>query len=529
MPVQETKNDFIHALTELAESEIEREPSLLSRDRGKAANLIEGALDRSHVYKDVETNIDAIISKHLDKMLSFIREIRRQDVGDGTAAAEEASGNKTDEDYERAIEARRRTRDDARLRIEEIEKKLEEDRAEIRAKEERREREIKRRKEEEERAKEAEREEKKRLEREQEREEQRKLEEQREREREERYERRRREERQQRESAYSSRRVSTSFEHSTTPQERTSQQPAVEEKSLEEAALELLLKEGQELAAKSKQKPEFDFEQAEKPESTRKPQLHHVKEDERRSSRGDYRERKSRHERSPTPTYDRNKRRDSTVDHESRSKRRDSRSRSRGRRDEERVKAEYEAYQAKKIEAARMREKEAEAYKRASREGGSTRHRTRSRSMSRRDDKDREEKRSRRHESRSRSPKRKGRSGSRSPRRSHRDRSTKRKHSRSRSPVAPIDRYVPAGGRRSPAPVRRLDKRRRSRSPGRRHERDGDERREERREGRHEDRREGRREEKREERRDDRRDHRRDDRRDEKRGYVEIDRYVPGK
>ena len=44
--MQDSKTKFTDQLIALAESEIDREPALLSRERGKAATLIEGAVDR---------------------------------------------------------------------------------------------------------------------------------------------------------------------------------------------------------------------------------------------------------------------------------------------------------------------------------------------------------------------------------------------------------------------------------------------------------------------------------------------------
>ncbi|GAD95078.1 hypothetical protein PVAR5_3716 [Paecilomyces variotii No. 5] len=282
----EAKKNFTDSLIELAESEIEREPALLSRERGKAATLIEGAVDRSDIYKNVESAIYALTQNHLDSILSSIREIRRQEVGEEIATQEERSGNKTDEDFARLVKEKRDERE--RIRQEELrkQKELEEEKAKIKAEEQRRQREIQRRKEEEEAAKEKEREEQRRAERERLREERRRLDEEREKEREERYERRRREEQDRyrdrdrgrdrdRSRVYdrgvdrSPRQRDSRKTPSPTPKQKTP--PPVDEKSLEEAALQMLLKEGEELAAKSRQKPEFDFEEAEAIENGLKP------------------------------------------------------------------------------------------------------------------------------------------------------------------------------------------------------------------------------------------------------------------
>ncbi|EAW22650.1 BOD1/SHG1 domain-containing protein [Aspergillus fischeri NRRL 181] len=308
----EARAEFTKLLIELAESEIEREPELLSRERGKAATLIEGAVDRSDVYKKAEKLIDALASNHLQFILDSVRDIRRQQVGDELAAKEEQAGNKTDEDFAAQIRAKREIREREWQEMVRKQRELEEQEARRKAEEERKKREIERQKEEEERARRKEREEQRRAERERQREEERRLEEQREMERQERYERRRREERERyrdwdrsrdrdrsrtrdrdrdrdrdrerdcdrpRSIGYRSPRYRDSRrEKSATPKEPTQAPPppppppvAVDDKSLEEAALQLLLKEGEELAAKARQKPEFDFEEAEAIENGLKP------------------------------------------------------------------------------------------------------------------------------------------------------------------------------------------------------------------------------------------------------------------
>ncbi|KAK1144025.1 hypothetical protein N8T08_005934 [Aspergillus melleus] len=307
----EGKAEFTKLLVELAESEIDREPALLSRERGKAATLIEGAVDRSDVYKSVERSLDALASNHLPTILDSVRDIRRQEIGDEAAAQEERAGNKTDEDYAAHVKTKRDEREKEWQEYLRQQKEIEEQEVQRKEEEERKQREIKRQKEEEERVRRREREEQRRAE-------QRLLDEQREKDRQERYERRRREERDRyrdydryrdsdrsrtrdrdsdrdrdryrhrdRSPGYrSDRGISPRYrdsrkDTSATPKEPTPAPPApaaasapappVDEKSLEEAALELLLKEGEELAAKARQKPEFDFEEAEAIENGLKP------------------------------------------------------------------------------------------------------------------------------------------------------------------------------------------------------------------------------------------------------------------
>ncbi|KAL6234472.1 complex proteins associated with Set1p component shg1-domain-containing protein [Aspergillus navahoensis] len=309
---REGKAEFTRRLTEIAESEIEREPQLLSREQGKAATLIEGAVDRSDIYKTVEKTLDALAAQHLPAIFESIQEIRRQEVGDEQATRELIAGNRTDEEYAMLVKAKRDERE--KIWQEEERKRREAEEAEARRKEEedRKQREIQRQKDDEERARRRERDEQRRAE-------QRALDEQREKERQERYERRRREDRERyrdwgyrdrdpsrtrdrdlerdrdrdrdrdyryrdrdrdRSPGYRSERgLSPRPKDSQTEKTPVSKEPTppppppapVDEKTLEETALQLLLKEGEELAAKARQKPEFDFEEAEAIENGLKP------------------------------------------------------------------------------------------------------------------------------------------------------------------------------------------------------------------------------------------------------------------
>ncbi|KAJ5620648.1 hypothetical protein N7510_004632, partial [Penicillium lagena] len=345
----DSKTKFTDQLIALAESEIDREPALLSRERGKAATLIEGAVDRGDVYKSVEESINNLTANHLEFILDSVRGIRRQDVGDEIALREEQSGNKTDEEYDVYIKAKREERE--KVWREEIrkQKEMEEEQKRIQAEELRKKREIERQKEEEERARRKELEEKRRAE-------ERERDEQRERERQERYERRRREDRDKyhwdrdqdrsrsrdrhryrdRSPAYRADRGVSPRSRDATKKEppSTSKDPTpapplpapVDEKSLEEAALQMLLKEGEELAAKARQKPEFDFEEAEAIENGLKPAAAQSK-----SASG------TRHSNTPnkagTPARDLDRRHDSNADRTERPRHRTrDRSRSRSRR-----------------------------------------------------------------------------------------------------------------------------------------------------------------------------------------------------
>ncbi|OGE56132.1 hypothetical protein PENARI_c003G07884 [Penicillium arizonense] len=290
----EPRTMFTNELLALAESEIDREPALLSRERGKAATLIEGAVDRGDVYKNVENSIDQLALKHADFILESLREIRRQEVGDEVAMRELESGNKTDAEYDALVKIDRDRREKIWQEEKRKEMELEEEQQRIKDEELRKKRELDRQKEDEDRARRKEIDEQRRADRERLREEQRTLDDQRERERQERYERRRREDRDRdrywdrdrsrtrdrerfrdRSPDYrpdrgmSPRLRDVKREKSIASKDPT---PApVDEKSLEEAALQMLLKEGEELAAKARMKPEFDFEEAEAIENGLKP------------------------------------------------------------------------------------------------------------------------------------------------------------------------------------------------------------------------------------------------------------------
>lgn len=91
----------------------------MSRDRGKAATLMQGAVDRSDIYKSVELPLDALIEKNLNHVLKVGRDIRKAEAGEDLAAEEERRGSKTDEEYAEEAAARRIAREQERLRVEE--------------------------------------------------------------------------------------------------------------------------------------------------------------------------------------------------------------------------------------------------------------------------------------------------------------------------------------------------------------------------------------------------------------------------
>jgi COMPASS (Complex proteins associated with Set1p) component shg1 len=373
------KENLTSRIYEAAEAEIDLDPKLLSRERGTAATLIEGAVDRRGVYKDVETEIDQLLAAHVSTYMETLQAIRRADVGDEQAAEEERVGSKTDDDYAKEFEAKAAERENNRAKLAELDKQMEEIKRKLMEAEEKKRREAQKKKEEEDRKRREAEEERRRLERQIRREEERKYEEQREKEREERR-RRRREEDAAREEEYRRRREERERDRergpdrdrerdrtrdrdhrdsshrrsrhtddrrdpsTSTPKDKSGRDDALlDEKALDDIALELLLNESKALADKSRPKHEFDFEKAEALESSGRKAA--MAERLRRADRS--RERDS-------------KRRDA---HDDRRDRRRSGSRSKDRQrssrhdDDRRSEIEYQ-----KQKERREREKEAKAY-----------------------------------------------------------------------------------------------------------------------------------------------------------------------
>ncbi|KAI4163430.1 MAG: hypothetical protein LQ342_002937 [Letrouitia transgressa] len=265
----EDKKIFTERINELAEAEIDRDPSLLSRERGKAAAMMQGPIDRTDIYKGIESCLERIIAKHLGSVHEAAREVRRAEIGEEIAAEEEARGNKTDEQYAQEIAAIREAKEALRKQ-EEARKRRQEEKLKLQEEEERKRIELERLRKADLRRKQALAEQELREKERKEREEAERLEEQEARERVERYERLKRDQttsnthsphERDRSRRCSPDRYDQSRETSRNrAQEAESELPThhVDEKALEEAALELLLKEGRELAARSGSKVEVE-------------------------------------------------------------------------------------------------------------------------------------------------------------------------------------------------------------------------------------------------------------------------------
>lgn len=211
---------------------------------------MQGAVDRSDIYKNVEKTLDALIAEYIDQILRTGRNIRKAEVGEDVAGEEEKRGRKTDEEYAKESAARREERAKI-LKREKARKMREDEMEELKAKAAKHAKEIEqlrcadqRRKERE--ALKAERDAKAE-------------------------ERRRRDMaiRDEDEADQSKERQKYKLEepdiNSPTPA------PPVDEKALEETALALLLQEGRELAAKNA--PKVDPDGSQSPAPYRKPHV----------------------------------------------------------------------------------------------------------------------------------------------------------------------------------------------------------------------------------------------------------------
>ena len=487
---QEDKKEFNSSLNELAESETDRDPSLLSRDRGKAATLMQGAVDRSDVYKSVELSLDKLIAAHIGHIQEAGREIRKAEAGEDIAFEEEKRGNKTDEEYAKESTARREAREETRKK-EEARKRREDEMEKLRAEEKKKKLELEKLRSADERRRE---EEAKEARREKERVAQRaaaeQLEKEREAERRERYERRKREElergrdsgRSRHQAESHSRERYRSSHRGSEPHRDLSPQaikqeaqpspdpsaapPAVDEKALEAAALELLLREGRELAAKNTLTNPPTRSESLEPPISRKPHFSsrtpgtptiepHPGPKLTYSTTNLPATHSSRLPRSPHHSHSghhRNSDRSPSHSHHHHRDHYRSRSRSTSRRHSARYDLSPDAKAAWKAKASAQRERDAEAYKRArsrsptyereSREHHHYHESSRRYSISSHDRGERGDRGERREGERERS----GRHESEKYDKEYRERSyTAHRRNRDKSPVE-IDRYVPGGG-----------------------------------------------------------------------------------
>ncbi|XP_014559089.1 hypothetical protein COCVIDRAFT_92722 [Bipolaris victoriae FI3] len=134
------KDELQSALKELVDRETDRNPSLLSKDPRMATTLIEGAGERSDIYANIMSTVNALLDRLMEEQgLPKMREYRIQEIGAEAAAEEEKRGSKTEEEWAQEAEARRQKREAQREK--ELEEERERERAERAKREERRRRE----------------------------------------------------------------------------------------------------------------------------------------------------------------------------------------------------------------------------------------------------------------------------------------------------------------------------------------------------------------------------------------------------
>ncbi len=203
-----------------------------------------------------EADVDTYVSEMLGAAEEKLREIRRKEVGEQVASVEENNGRKGDEDYAREADARRLARLKIRREEEHKRREKEKEEKERRVRERRRELEEKAAREKERK----EQEERRRLQREARYEAEREREAERRRayEREAESEREAKRKRELREEEAWPRSKQPRREGGSSVSKEAEKPQLQDDKNLDEVALELLLKEGQELAAKSRPRSEVE-------------------------------------------------------------------------------------------------------------------------------------------------------------------------------------------------------------------------------------------------------------------------------
>ncbi|KAK0356413.1 hypothetical protein LTR59_012843 [Friedmanniomyces endolithicus] len=117
---------FEASLRAFTTTEIDRDPvKYLKPDRRMGAPLLEGAAARGDVYEKTETDIDAYIDQYLASAERALRDIRRREIGEEAAEKEVELGNKSDEAYAAEVEERRKDRAKKHVEQERLRKKQE--------------------------------------------------------------------------------------------------------------------------------------------------------------------------------------------------------------------------------------------------------------------------------------------------------------------------------------------------------------------------------------------------------------------
>jgi hypothetical protein len=117
---------FEASLRTFTSAEIEREPfKYLKPERRLAAALLEGAAARAEVYEKSQADVDNYIEQYLANAEATLRDIRRKEIGEAAAAAEQTRGMKSEEAYAAEAEARRKERAKKHEQEEKVRKKKE--------------------------------------------------------------------------------------------------------------------------------------------------------------------------------------------------------------------------------------------------------------------------------------------------------------------------------------------------------------------------------------------------------------------
>src|SRR5947207_788687 len=99
----EFKTTFVNSMTTLVEAEIAKDTALLTRDRTKAGMLIEGAIERTDIYRDVEERVDRLLEERRKELEDMVRMVSDEALGK-KKEAEEKKQSQTDDAAERKAE-----------------------------------------------------------------------------------------------------------------------------------------------------------------------------------------------------------------------------------------------------------------------------------------------------------------------------------------------------------------------------------------------------------------------------------------
>lgn len=95
---QEAKKTFVLSIEKTSEAEILRDPSLLARDKNKAADLIENSVVQGDAYRDVEKAVDDMLAERRAEIEDMMKAIMEEN---GVPLLETEIGKDKDKDTER--------------------------------------------------------------------------------------------------------------------------------------------------------------------------------------------------------------------------------------------------------------------------------------------------------------------------------------------------------------------------------------------------------------------------------------------